>query len=160
RGGARYTPEGRKCKGTGAVTSKIDGARAWSRRRRQRRVRRSRSRIRHPATGAGCGRDQFLRQPRSRAPPPRRLGGPGRAWQGLRRPHKLLPLRSPPPQAWERREGGIWGSKSDEKRPMKSGWVDQDVRVTIDRYAQQGIGVDLAQRIYTTRLLGREPRLV
>src|SRR5436305_13859893 len=43
---------------------------------------------------------------------------------------------------------------------MRSEWVDQDVRATVDRYGQQGISVDLAQRIYTTRLLGREPKLV
>ena len=43
---------------------------------------------------------------------------------------------------------------------MKSEWVDRDVRATIDRYGQQGFGADLAQRIYTTRLLGRERSLV
>src|SRR5436853_6103928 len=65
-----------------------------------------------------------------------------------------------PSPACEGGKEGRLGSKSDEKRLMKSEWVDVDVRATIDRYAQQGIGVDLAQRIYTTRLLGREPRLV
>src|ERR1700730_18900535 len=43
---------------------------------------------------------------------------------------------------------------------MKSGWVDRDARAIVDRYARQGIGSDLALRIYSTRLLGREPKLV
>src|ERR1700736_5574932 len=43
---------------------------------------------------------------------------------------------------------------------MKSGWVERDARAIVDRYARQGIGSDLALRIYTTRLLGREPKLV
>src|ERR1700720_472698 len=43
---------------------------------------------------------------------------------------------------------------------MKSGWVERDARAIVDRYARQGIGSDLALRIYSTRLLGREPKLV
>ena len=43
---------------------------------------------------------------------------------------------------------------------MKSGWVDSEARAAIDRYAAHGIGRDLATRVYTTRLLGRDPRLV
>jgi rhamnose utilization protein RhaD (predicted bifunctional aldolase and dehydrogenase)/NAD(P)-dependent dehydrogenase (short-subunit alcohol dehydrogenase family) len=43
---------------------------------------------------------------------------------------------------------------------MKSGWVERDAQAMVDRYARQGIGRDLALRIYTTRLLGREPKLV
>src|ERR1700731_189441 len=43
---------------------------------------------------------------------------------------------------------------------MKSGWVERDAQAIVDRYARQGIGPDLALRIYTSRLLGREPRLV
>jgi rhamnose utilization protein RhaD (predicted bifunctional aldolase and dehydrogenase)/NAD(P)-dependent dehydrogenase (short-subunit alcohol dehydrogenase family) len=43
---------------------------------------------------------------------------------------------------------------------MKSGWVERDAQAMVDRYARQGVGVDLALRIYTTRLLGREPKLV
>src|ERR1700693_2978075 len=43
---------------------------------------------------------------------------------------------------------------------MKSGWVERDAQAIVDRYARQGIGPDLALRIYTTRLLGREARLV
>ena len=41
---------------------------------------------------------------------------------------------------------------------MRSKWVDADAQAAIDRYAQ--VGRDLALRIYTTRLLGREPELV
>jgi rhamnose utilization protein RhaD (predicted bifunctional aldolase and dehydrogenase)/NAD(P)-dependent dehydrogenase (short-subunit alcohol dehydrogenase family) len=43
---------------------------------------------------------------------------------------------------------------------MKSGWVERDAQAIVDRYARQGIGPDLALRIYTSRLLGREPKLV
>src|SRR5437870_9759224 len=43
---------------------------------------------------------------------------------------------------------------------MKSGWVDSGARAAIDRYARNGVAPDLAMRIYTTRLLGRDPKLV
>src|SRR4029079_12868317 len=43
---------------------------------------------------------------------------------------------------------------------MKSGWVDSEAQAAIDRYAARGIGRDLATRVYTTRLLGRDPKLV
>jgi rhamnose utilization protein RhaD (predicted bifunctional aldolase and dehydrogenase)/NAD(P)-dependent dehydrogenase (short-subunit alcohol dehydrogenase family) len=43
---------------------------------------------------------------------------------------------------------------------MKSGWLDGEAQAAIDRYAREQIGRDLALRIYTTRLLGREPELV
>jgi hypothetical protein len=41
---------------------------------------------------------------------------------------------------------------------LKSGWVESEAQAAVDRYATQGI--DLALRIYTTRLLGRDPKLV
>ncbi len=43
---------------------------------------------------------------------------------------------------------------------MKSGWVDSDAEALVARSAKAGIDRDLALRIYTTRLLGRDPRLV
>ena len=43
---------------------------------------------------------------------------------------------------------------------MKSLWNDQDAEKAVDAYAAKGIGRDLALRVYTTRLLGGEPRLV
>src|SRR5215831_8540322 len=43
---------------------------------------------------------------------------------------------------------------------MKSGWSERDAQAIVDRCAQEGIGPDLALRIYSTRLLGSEPRLV
>jgi rhamnose utilization protein RhaD (predicted bifunctional aldolase and dehydrogenase)/NAD(P)-dependent dehydrogenase (short-subunit alcohol dehydrogenase family) len=43
---------------------------------------------------------------------------------------------------------------------MQSAWVDADARALVAAYAQQGIGADLALRVYTTRLLGRDPKLV
>jgi rhamnose utilization protein RhaD (predicted bifunctional aldolase and dehydrogenase)/NAD(P)-dependent dehydrogenase (short-subunit alcohol dehydrogenase family) len=43
---------------------------------------------------------------------------------------------------------------------MKSGWLEGEAQAAIDRYAREQIGRDLALRVYTTRLLGREPELV
>src|SRR6266508_6278465 len=43
---------------------------------------------------------------------------------------------------------------------MKSGWVDKDAQAIVDRHARQGVSRDLALRVYTTRLLGHDPKLV
>jgi rhamnulose-1-phosphate aldolase/alcohol dehydrogenase len=43
---------------------------------------------------------------------------------------------------------------------MQSRWVDRDARATVDRYAKAGIASDLALRVYTSRLLGGDPKLV
>ena len=43
---------------------------------------------------------------------------------------------------------------------MKSAWVDRDAQAMIAEGAAAGIDRDFALRIYTTRLLGRDPRLV
>ena len=43
---------------------------------------------------------------------------------------------------------------------MKSGWVESEARATVERYARQGVAPDLALRLYSTRLLGGDPRLV
>jgi rhamnose utilization protein RhaD (predicted bifunctional aldolase and dehydrogenase)/NAD(P)-dependent dehydrogenase (short-subunit alcohol dehydrogenase family) len=43
---------------------------------------------------------------------------------------------------------------------MKSGWVDRDAQALVDLYAERNIGPDLALRVYTTRLLGQDPKLV
>lgn len=43
---------------------------------------------------------------------------------------------------------------------MKSLWSDSDAQAAIDRYAPQGVNSDLALRVYTTRLLGADPKLV
>ena len=43
---------------------------------------------------------------------------------------------------------------------MKSGWVDRDAENFVADGAASGVGRDLALRIYTTRLLGRDPKLV
>jgi rhamnose utilization protein RhaD (predicted bifunctional aldolase and dehydrogenase)/NAD(P)-dependent dehydrogenase (short-subunit alcohol dehydrogenase family) len=41
---------------------------------------------------------------------------------------------------------------------MQSAWIDRDAEAAIVRYAN--LGRDLALRVYTTRLLGQDPRLV
>jgi len=43
---------------------------------------------------------------------------------------------------------------------MRSTWVEQDAEAAVDQYAKAGIARDLALRVYTTRLLGRDPKLV
>src|SRR5262249_56433981 len=42
---------------------------------------------------------------------------------------------------------------------MKSGWLDSDAQAAVERYARSGIAPELALRVYTTRLLGRDPKL-
>src|SRR3954451_24847591 len=43
---------------------------------------------------------------------------------------------------------------------MQSLWSDADAEATVARYAASGVGRDLALRVYTSRLLGGDPRLV
>ena len=43
---------------------------------------------------------------------------------------------------------------------MKSRWSDSDADGFVARYADKGVNRDLALRVYTTRLLGSDPRLV
>ncbi|HLH91682.1 MAG TPA: bifunctional aldolase/short-chain dehydrogenase [Xanthobacteraceae bacterium] len=43
---------------------------------------------------------------------------------------------------------------------MQSRYVESDAGAAIERYARVGVGRDLALRVYTTRLLGQDPRLV
>ena len=43
---------------------------------------------------------------------------------------------------------------------MKSAWTDREADETVARYAGEGVNEDLALRVYTSRLLGRDPLLV
>ena len=43
---------------------------------------------------------------------------------------------------------------------MKNLWNDGEAEKLVEHYAAKGIGRDLALRVYTTRLLGGDPRLV
>jgi rhamnose utilization protein RhaD (predicted bifunctional aldolase and dehydrogenase)/NAD(P)-dependent dehydrogenase (short-subunit alcohol dehydrogenase family) len=43
---------------------------------------------------------------------------------------------------------------------MKSGWVERDAEAIVARYAADGVAREVALRVYTTRLLGRDPKLV
>src|SRR5690349_20519017 len=52
------------------------------------------------------------------------------------------------------------GSHATAGTMMKSLWNDQDAEQTIAAYAARGVARDLALRVYTTRLLGGDPRLV
>ena len=43
---------------------------------------------------------------------------------------------------------------------MRSLWSDADAERLVERYAGDGVGRDLALRVYTSRLLGQDPKLV
>jgi len=43
---------------------------------------------------------------------------------------------------------------------MKSKWLDRDADAVVGQYASDNVARNLALRVYTTRLLGREPELV
>ncbi|HYC16809.1 MAG TPA: bifunctional aldolase/short-chain dehydrogenase [Pseudolabrys sp.] len=43
---------------------------------------------------------------------------------------------------------------------MRSAWVDSDAKAAVDHWTKAGAGADLGLRVYSTRLLGREPKLV
>ena len=43
---------------------------------------------------------------------------------------------------------------------MRSKWSAKAARQSIQHYARQGVSEDLALRVYTTRLLGKDPQLV
>ena len=43
---------------------------------------------------------------------------------------------------------------------MQSLWSGADAERMVERYAAEGGGRDLALHVYTSRLLGREPKLV
>ena len=43
---------------------------------------------------------------------------------------------------------------------MQNLWSDKDARAAVKKYAANGVNEDLALRVYTTRLLGGDPRLV
>jgi rhamnose utilization protein RhaD (predicted bifunctional aldolase and dehydrogenase)/NAD(P)-dependent dehydrogenase (short-subunit alcohol dehydrogenase family) len=43
---------------------------------------------------------------------------------------------------------------------MKSAWVEGDAKAAVDHYGKAGVTPALALRVYSTRLIGREPKLV
>ncbi len=45
-------------------------------------------------------------------------------------------------------------------KSMQNLWKDEDAEALVAAYAKKGVGRELALRVYTTRLLGGEPRLV
>jgi rhamnose utilization protein RhaD (predicted bifunctional aldolase and dehydrogenase)/NAD(P)-dependent dehydrogenase (short-subunit alcohol dehydrogenase family) len=53
------------------------------------------------------------------------------------------------------------GNRADEESElMKSRWSDAEARDYVARYAERGVDEDLSLRVYTTRLLGNDPKLV
>ena len=43
---------------------------------------------------------------------------------------------------------------------MKSAWVEREAKAAVDRYGEAGVAPDLALRVYSTRLIGSDPKLV
>jgi len=43
---------------------------------------------------------------------------------------------------------------------MNSAWNEREAEAAVERYAREGVPRDLALRVYSTRLLGRDPQLV
>src|SRR5581483_5121481 len=43
---------------------------------------------------------------------------------------------------------------------MKSAWVEREAKAAVDRYGRAGVAPELALRVYSSRLLGRDPALV
>src|SRR5580692_5357909 len=56
------------------------------------------------------------------------------------------------------RNGSPRRRNSEESRRMQSTWTDRDADAAVARY--ENLGRDVALRVYTTRLLGQDPRLV
>jgi len=51
-------------------------------------------------------------------------------------------------------------AKLAKTRAMKSQWNDEDAKRAVDAYGAEGVNEDIALRVYTTRLIGRDPMLV
>ena len=43
---------------------------------------------------------------------------------------------------------------------MKSAWVERDAKGAVDHYGRAGIAPSWRLRVYSTRLIGRDPKLV
>src|SRR5215831_21110104 len=43
---------------------------------------------------------------------------------------------------------------------MQSAWVERDAKAAIDHWGKVGVSADIALRVYSTRLLGRDHSLV
>jgi rhamnose utilization protein RhaD (predicted bifunctional aldolase and dehydrogenase)/NAD(P)-dependent dehydrogenase (short-subunit alcohol dehydrogenase family) len=50
--------------------------------------------------------------------------------------------------------------KDGTTRAMQSQWNDETARAMVEAYGAKGVAEDIALRVYTTRLLGRDPLLV
>src|SRR5215472_13729160 len=78
--------------------------------------------------------------------------------RNLSLPRSATPKR---PTSHARPDGGRAVSPAaDRYRAMKSGWADRDAEAIVAEGAKAGIGRDFALRIYTTRLIGRDAKLV
>ena len=65
-----------------------------------------------------------------------------------------------PPAADLIRGGQRFSDQHHAPDKMKSAWVERDAKAAVDRYGKAGIAADLALRIYSTQLLGRDAKLV
>ena len=123
-------------------------------------------------------------QPAASAPDPQPAGErePPRRRSTVREPAPVFsssapavtptPMTAPPPPApvvsstaeadpsQSAAAGGRSGCSAARIGLMQSRWVDRDAKAAVDRYAAAGISPELALRVYTTRLLGGDPKLV
>ncbi len=52
------------------------------------------------------------------------------------------------------------GPKLAKTRAMQSHWNDDEAKRVVETYGAEGVNEDIALRVYTTRLIGRDPMLV
>jgi rhamnose utilization protein RhaD (predicted bifunctional aldolase and dehydrogenase)/NAD(P)-dependent dehydrogenase (short-subunit alcohol dehydrogenase family) len=70
------------------------------------------------------------------------------------------------PRCWKRlgftkpKDAALELQRHCSERVMQSRWRDHDAEAMVARYADRGVGRDLALRVYTSRLLGSDPKLV
>src|SRR5665811_902921 len=64
------------------------------------------------------------------------------------------------PQGRKRPRSLPGGAKLAKTRAMQSKWNDETAKATIQTHGAEGVNEDIALRVYTTRLIGREPLLV
>src|SRR5262245_49260397 len=75
----------------------------------------------------------------------------------LQEPRLSVPRPASPEPRNESLPGG---AKLATTRAMKSQWNDRTAQEMVETYAAEGVAADIALRVYTTRLLGRDPLLV
>ena len=58
------------------------------------------------------------------------------------------------------KNGNRFSVEDHAPHKMKSAWVERDAKAAVDGYAAAGVDAELALRVYSTRLIGRDAKLV